>query len=500
MAAKVAVIGAGMGGLVAAALLAARGAEVVLLERAATPGGKLRRVQVGGADIDVGPTVLTLRGVFETVFAECGGALSDTLTLEPDEVIARHVWPDGARLDLHADPARSAEAIGDFAGAAAARAFQDFSRRARETWETLDRAFVRDPSPSLAGLMLKAGVGRLSRIDPYQSYWKALEGVFEDPRLRQLFGRYATYVGVSPFQAPATLMLIAHVEQMGVWRVRGGLSRLPEALAERAAANGAELRYGADVEEILVENGRTAGVRLMAGERVAADAVVYDGDSGVLGAGGLGRAAARACPAIAPDARSFSAFTLAATAEVSGFPLAHHTVAFSPDYPAEFDDLAAGRVPQDASLYVCAQDRGGGDSPAGPERLFMILNAPAQGDAGYPDDAESERCEAMARRNLARCGIELKTDAVTRIGPREFEALAPGTGGALYGQAGRGWMAAFQRPTTRSRLPGLYLAGGGVHPGPGLPMAALSGRAAADAVMAELSARRPRTAWASTRR
>ena len=494
-----------MGGLTAAALLAARGFKVTLLERASHPGGKLRRVEVGGAQVDVGPTVLTLREVFEAVFADCGGALDVAVTLERDEVLARHVWPDGSRLDLHADPDRSADAIAAFAGPAEARAFREFSRRARETFETLDGPFIRNPSPSVTGLMLKAGVGRLSRIDPYQSYWKALEGVFCDARLRQLFGRYATYVGASPFLAPATLMLIAHVEQRGVWRVQGGLSRLPQALAALATANGAALRYAADAVEIVVEQGRAARVRLGSGEELAADAVIYDGDSGVLGAGGLGREAARACAPIAPAARSFSAFTLAMTAEVSGFPLAHHTVAFSPDYPAEFDDLAAGRIPRDASLYVCAQDRGGeGERSDGAERLFMILNAPATGDGGYPDEAEAERCEAMARRNLARCGVELGSAQTVRIGPREFEATAPGTGGALYGQAGHGWAAAFSRPGTRSRVRGLYLAGGSVHPGPGLPMAALSGRAAADGVTADLRSSR-RTAgwtggWASTRR
>ena len=439
--------------------------------------------------------MLTLREVFEAVFADCGGALDLAMTLERDEVLARHVWPDGARLDLHADPERSADAIAAFAGAAEARAFRDFSRRARETFETLDGAFIRNPTPSLTGLMLKAGVGRLSRIDPYQSYWKALEGVFSDARLRQLFGRYATYVGASPFLAPATLMLIAHVEQRGVWRVRGGLSRLPQALAALAEANGAELRYRADAAEIVVEHGRAARVRLGSGEELAADAVVYDGDSGVLGAGGLGRDAARACAPIAPGARSFSAFTLAMTAEVSGFPLAHHTVAFSSDYPAEFDDLAAGRIPRDASLYVCAQDRGGGASAPGPERLFIILNAPASGDDGYPHEAEAERCEAMARRNLARCGLEISSAQTVRIGPREFAAMAPGTGGALYGQAGHGWAAAFSRPGTRSRVRGLYLAGGSVHPGPGLPMAALSGRAAADGVTADLRASRRSAGW-----
>ena len=116
-------------------------------------------------------------------------------------------------------------------------------------------------------------------ISPFTTLWSALGGHFRDPRLRQLFGRYATYCGSSPFSAPATLMLVAHVEQEGVWLVDGGMHRIARALAGLAESKGARFRYGADVARILVENGRTTGVALASGEVLAAGRVVVNADS-----------------------------------------------------------------------------------------------------------------------------------------------------------------------------------------------------------------------------
>ena len=127
--------------------------------------------------------------------------------------------------------------------------------------------------------------------------WRALQDHFSDPRLRQLFGRYATYCGSSPFLAPATLMLIAHVEREGVWLVEGGMAELVNALRRLAEARGAEFRFQRKVVRILVAGGRAAGVETEDGERVAADAVIWNGDVGALADGSLGPEARRAVSA-----------------------------------------------------------------------------------------------------------------------------------------------------------------------------------------------------------
>jgi 1-hydroxycarotenoid 3,4-desaturase len=181
--------------------------------------------------------------------------------------------------------------------------------------------------------------------------------------------------------------------------------------------------------------------------------------------------------------------------EVRGFPLAHHNVFFCGDYAAEFSDIFEhGHVPREPTVYVCAQDRDdlGGRAGEGPERLFCIINAPARGDDPAFGREQAMACDDVALDLLRRCGLEIDLEGGNRVvtTPADFEALFPGTGGALYGRAAHGWRAPFRRPGARSRIRGLYLAGGSVHPGPGVPMVAVSGRLAAARVCEDLARRR----------
>jgi 1-hydroxycarotenoid 3,4-desaturase len=330
------------------------------------------------------------------------------------------------------------------------------------------------------------------KIKPFETLWDALGTHFRDPRLRQLFGRYATYCGSSPFLSPATLMLIAHVEQVGVWTVEGGMHQTAVALARLAAEKGARIRYRSEVAEITTDRRRVRGVTLADGERLEADAVVANADVAAIAAGRFGEQARSAVPPQRPAQRSLSAVTWNLVAETEGFPLLRHTVFFSRDYPDEFDSIfQRASLPGEPTVYVCAHDRGDrADEPkVGPERLLCLVNAPAVGDTRSFDPVEIEQCERRAFSLLERCGLRVHRDPEASLvtTPAVFHGLFPATGGALYGQASHGWRASFNRPATRTRLPGLYLAGGSVHPGAGVPMAALSGRLAAACVLSDLT-------------
>lgn len=487
---RVVVIGAGMGGLAAAIRLAARGCAVTLVEAQAAPGGKMRTVPSPAGPVDAGPTVLTLRAVFDDLFSLAGERLEDHLTLLPQTTLARHWWPDGSRLDLTGDPETDAAAIAAFAGPAGASAFHRFDRLARALHDAFETPVMQAPKPALAAI-LKATLARpilWPALLPGRSLQALLRSQFRDPRLAQLFARYATYVGGRPAHSPGVLALIWRAEAAGVWAVQGGMHRLALALADLARRLGVDLRLATPAHRLLRQDGRISGVRLADGETLPCAACVFAGDPAALAAGHLGEGVEEALPAKATRPRSLSAWVWSFAATPEG-PLAadliHHNVLFPADPAQEFTPLGRGEMPETPTLYICAEDRAGGRPPPGPERFEIIVNAPP----GRPDQPEDfARCHARTFQTLRTLGLTF--DPVpgpqSLTTPAMLDRLFPGSGGAIYGRSPEGAFAAFARPTSRTRVPGLFLAGGGAHPGAGVPMAALSGRHAADAVMGDL--------------
>jgi len=483
------IIGAGAGGLAAAMILAAAGAAVTVVESAPVPGGKMRRVPGPAGPVEAGPTVLTMLDVFEDLFARAGERLADWIAATPQPVIARHFWADGARLDLSADPAVSAASIRAFAGPDAERQFLRF----RATAERLHRAFegpvIRAPRP--AALRAALNALRAPSLWPWLLPGRPLDAMlrrsFRDPRLAQLFGRYATYVGGSPFAAPAVLALIWRAEEAGVWVPAGGMSGLARAMAAVAERNGAVFRYGAEARRILAPAGRVEGVALADGTVLRADDVVFNGDPAALTAGRLGPDAARAVPPSACRPRSLSAWVWSFTSRPAGPDLDYHNVFFARDPAAEHGPIARGRMPDDPTLYLCAQDRAGGRRPAGPERFEIIMNAPATAACAAAVDAREYRSCLLRTFATLRDRFGLTFDPLPwppdLTGPRQFAAMFPGSGGALYGRSPHGTFAAFRRPPARTAVAGLWLAGGGTHPGAGVPMAALSGLHCAQSIL-----------------
>jgi 1-hydroxycarotenoid 3,4-desaturase len=488
---QLAVVGAGIAGLCAALELNALGCQVTVLERAAQPGGKLRQLHSATQPLDAGPTVLTLPGLFESILGSAGSSLEEHLVLRPLQLLARHAWSRAEQLDLYADIERTAAAIEAFAGAREARGYRRFCRDSRRIYQTLEPGFLHRPAPRLGALIATAGLRNLWQLRPFSTLWQALGDYFADPRLRQLFGRYATYCGSSPFRAPATLMLVAHVEQAGVWQVEGGMYGIARALAALLQARGVQLRYNAHVRRLHLERNRLHSLELENGERLCVSAAIATCDSAALAAGLLGAEVAEATARRPPEQRSLSAITWTGAVGTAGFELMRHNVFFSADYAAEFAALAAGRcLDAQPTIYVCAQDRQdtAAPLPEQPERILCLRNAPANGDLHCYGQEEIELCLMQSLSTLEHCGLSLlnpqaQLQATT---PTDFNQLFPGSGGALYGPATHGWRASFQRPGARTRTPGLYLAGGSTHPGAGLPMAALSGRNAARCLLQDL--------------
>ncbi|MEY2780670.1 MAG: Hydroxyneurosporene desaturase [Pseudomonadota bacterium] len=495
--AKVVVVGAGIGGLVSALLLAQRGLQVSLVEAHPQPGGKIHTRTVDGLAIDSGPTVMTMRWVFDEVFHHCGTTLESELDIEPLTVLARHFWPDGERIDLLADPQASEAEMERFGGPNAALEFRRFCERTRAIHDVLQGPFMCSHAPRLAGFAARlgpSGLALLTHLGPMRTLWQQLQRQFSHPRLRQLFGRYATYCGSSPWQAPATLMLIAQVEMDGVWSVKGGMHALARSLLRLAQQKGVTCYMGRACERLETHDGKVTGVILADGERLAADSVVFNGDPGALRQGLLGKGVQTAVPTASPE-RSLSALTWSAVIPRSSCDLDRHNVFFQNDYASEFEDIFdEGRLPRQPTVYVCAQDRPAADKTTNQsddrERLLCLVNAPARGEHPF-DEEELQQCQSTSFKALMQHGLNLQGHPMVRTDPHDFHQRFPASSGALYGQATHGWMSIFARPGARTSIPGLHLAGGGVHPGPGVPMAALSGLRAAEAVWENLGLTNP---------
>ena len=488
---KVVIVGAGMAGLSSAMLLAHQGLDVTVVEASGGPGGKVHSREVDGVAIDSGPTVFTMRWVLDELLDSVGTSIEAEMSITPLHVLARHFWPDGSQLDLSAQASDSEAAIAAWSSPQEAQRFREFCQTIRSLYATLEGPMIRAHRPKLGGFTAKLGLqglGVLASLGPMRSLWQQLGHQFTDPRLRQLFARYATYCGSDPWQSPATLMLIAQVEMDGVWSVDGGMVAMAQALARVATRQGAVMRYHSLCDRIESRQGRVCGVHLTSGEFLEADHVIFNGDVQALRQGMLGEPARNAVPKDSPT-RSLSALTWSMSTPTQGVALDRHNVFFQDHYASEFEDIfERQRLPQTPTVYVCAQDRPGLMPSGQSERIFCLVNAPACGDGNGLTEEAVEQCQTHTFQHLKQLGLTLQptTSNFIRTTPQDFHKRFPGSGGALYGQATHGWMSIFSRPGAQTPLMGLYLAGGSVHPGPGVPMASLSGRRAAEAVMESL--------------
>jgi len=406
------------------------------------------------------------------------------LSLTPARILARHGWQDGSRLDLFADVDESVAAIEAFAGPQEAQGYRDFCARSGDVFGALKESFIAAQRPSVVSLMGRMGLSNMPvmlRTAPTQTLWGALGQHFKDPRLRQLFGRYATYCGSSPMLAPATLMLVAHVEQDGVWQVDGGMIEVARAMQKIGESHGVEYAFDTTVTDIRVNDDRASGVTLDGGETLSADAVVFNGDTNALASGMLGPAVAGAVTPTTVAQRSLSAITWCTSATPAGFDLTHHNVFFGDDYGDEFDAVFKRRdITEKPTVYLCAQDRTGDATPTDDERMLLLVNAPADGDREPFTENYVAGIKERAREVMARCGLTLTETETVATTPGGFNGLFPATGGALYGRATHGAFATFGRPGASTKIDGLFVAGGSAHPGPGIPMATMSGRLAAE--------------------
>ncbi len=490
---RVAVIGAGLGGLATAARLARAGYDVTLFEQNSTVGGKMSFWQEGGYTFDTGPTLLTMPFVVQELFAACGARIEDRLDLVPMEPICRTFFPDGTRMDTSADEDEMVRRIGLW-DPDESRRFRDFLDHGKRIYDAALEPFLQSGFASLNWKGLTRSLRYLPsilRIDPFRTLDAAVRSSFHDPRLRQLMNRFATYNGSSPYRVPATLAIIPYVEfRMGGWYVRGGMYRLAAELARLAEEAGVVIRTGCGVGRILAQDNVVTGVQTEEGESVPADAVVSNADAFYTG-----RALLDGVPASGlrrEREASLSGFVVLLGVRREFPDLAHHNVFFSPDYREEFKMLFDEGLPaSDPTVYIAISSKTDPvHAPAGSSNLFVLVNVPPVSTA-FDWEQNKMAYRDTVLRTLARRGVGNIADAIQTekiITPVDFERQFHAYRGGIYGSSSNGRFAAFLRPPNRLTSPrGLYLVGGSSHPGGGIPLVLLSGKIVAWMVDEDLS-------------
>jgi phytoene desaturase len=482
---RVVVVGAGVGGLAAAARLATSGHDVTVCEQATVVGGKLgwyeRQTAAGRFCFDTGPSLLTLPQVFTALFRDTGDPIESVLDLSPVEPIIRYRFADGTRLDSTADAAVLGARLDAAFGPGAGSDWQHLTQRGERIWRAVRGPFLGATVNGLTDLARQAfRVRDLLAIAPGQTLRQLGVRYLRDPRLRTLLERYATYTGSDPRRAPATLAVVPYVEQaFGGWYVRGGLHLLAEALHDRVTSCGGTVRTGADVVQIETAGGRVSGVSLADGGLLPADVVVANADArhvyrDLLPQPRLLRRVRRAVP-------SLSAFVLLLGVRGRTPGLAHHNVLFPAAYDPEFDAVFGNPAAPvaDPTIHISRPDDPG-VRPDGHEAWCVLVNAPRHGRGPGALNWDSPELAGsyagrllglLARRGLPVADRLLFSEVIT---PADLARRTRAPGGAIYGTSANGARAAFLRPANRSPVPGLYLVGGSAHPGGGLPLVALS--------------------------
>jgi phytoene desaturase len=496
---RVAVIGAGIGGLSAAIRLASCGHRVIVVEKLDRPGGKMGEVREAGFRWDTGPSVITMRHVFEQLFRETGCNLEDYLDFVPLNPITRYFWRDGATIDATADEDAMCENIRRAFGPRDVDGYRKFMRYARRLYDIVSGPFLYRARPSARDL-LRLPLADVLKIDALRTMHQAVSAHFTDPHLIQLFDRFATYNGSSPYQAPATLNVIAYIEMaQGAWYPRGGVYQVALAFERLAQELGVEIRYNSPAQEICIESGVARGVRLARGEVIRADAVVCNVDFTWAKETLLSSAPT---PNPSPLGRgerlepSCSGFVLSLGVEGEHEALAHHNIFFTDDYRREFDDIFRRRIaPVDPTIYLCITSKTDPNhAPAGCENWFVLINAPYLSDAFDWKQQQAnyaQHVQQLLTRHLERhadmCDLNLVIRIEKTITPLDLQNTYGGHRGAIYGFSSNMRSAAFMRPGNRApHVERLYFAGGSVHPGGGVPLVTLSGTAAAECVDEDL--------------
>ena len=493
--ANIVVIGAGIGGMSAAARLAKAGHEVTIYENSDRSGGKCRTEWFGDYAFDTGPSLLTLPAVYRDLFLKTGKRIEYVLNIEPVDPAFNYHFSDGSSvLFPNLSNPNTYNEIEKSYGLVASNQWKELIDRAERMWEVSREPFIESELNSIFSLLKRKNLLRdIKEIAPFTSLRKLSEKLKLDPHLQMIVDRYATYTGSDPRSAPAVLLTIAFVEStFGAWHIEGGVGQLSTALEQRCSDLGVNFKFNTLVSQILVNNNHATGIKTSDGKEFKADLVVANSDAEYI----YNKLLANNVNAARSERRKLKF----ATKSLSGFslllgldnskgkavPIDHHNVYFPNNYDAEFDDVFTKQIPvQDPTIYICAPKDPHMTKGENKEAWFVLVNAPRhQVDGGWDWREGGAEYGQKIIKKLDALGLNVSSrlDFMKYRTPADLENYAMAPGGSIYGSSSNSAASAFLRTKNRSKIKGLFCVGGSSHPGGGLPLVGISAEIVANAI------------------
>ncbi len=487
---SVIVIGAGIGGIAAAAHLARRGMQVTVLEKNSRPGGRCDRFSRDGHHFDTGPTLLVMPLLYEAEFAALGASMRELLDLQRVDPTYHLVFDDGSQLALTTDQETMREQLesiepGSYDG------FQRYVEEGRRHYHLAVPGLVNRDFRTALDFFNLGNLPLLYSLKPWVHHYRNMSGYFDDPRLKAAFTFQDVYMGLSPFEAPATFSMMSYTELAhGVWYPKGGMYRVVQALMEIAQQAGVEFEFNAAVEQIQVNGTCARGVVLADGHRLEADAVLANADlpyvyANLLPQDGLSQQLSR-------KRFSCSVISFFWGVDKPYDTLNPHTLFLADDFRENFESIIQDLdLPKNPSLYIHAPARlERSMAPAGQDTLIAIVPVGHLGENDERDWGEiRDEARRQVFRRLAALGItdlesHIKFEAsYTPLSWRKRYNLMKGsTHGLCHNLTQLGYL----RPRNRHpRYHNLYFVGASTHPGTGVPTALVSARLAAERILEE---------------
>jgi len=478
---KAFIIGAGIAGIATAIRLAVKGYHVEVFEANSYPGGKLLEIKQDGFRFDAGPSLLTMPQYMDELFELAGKDPSQYFSYQKLDIICQYFYEDGSRLTADTDNEKFISNVESLMreGQALSKQLDNSSK----IYQLINHIFLQQSLHRLKAYLNWCAVKTLFRfpqIDPFRTMHQANSRRFTDERLVQYADRYATYNGSNPYQAPATLNVIPHLEQhFGAYFPKDGMYSIVTSLVDLAESIGIKFHYNSKVDQILLKDKKAIGIKINE-DIIDADIIISNTDVWFTYHKLLSSHPYLFPKKILSQERSSSALIFYWGIKKQFPELELHNIFFSADYKAEFDHIwQQQNIYDDPTVYVNISSKlKTDDAPAGCENWFVMINVPA--NKGQDWDKLIQEARKSILQKLSRV---LKTDisgliiSESILDPRFIESRTSSYQGSIYGTSSNSRFAAFLRHANRSsKIKNLYFCGGSVHPGGGIPLCLLSAK------------------------